>query len=249
MEHPWKAHAPQYDADHLAVWGKNLGFMSDPKFLSAYARGENSGQVIAQAYGLDRLGIEWRVHVCCWAAMHARHLAGDFVECGVNTGVISLAVCEYIDFNSTEKSFWLFDTFRGIPQQQISAAERDRARPENDRLFPDCWDLARRNFAPFPRAKLIRGVVPDTLALAPIERVCYLSLDMNIAYPERAAIEYFWPKLTPGALVVLDDYAWQGYEEQKVSLDAFAAKMNVAILTLPTGQGLIVKPPDLPRAA
>jgi hypothetical protein len=87
-------------------------------------------------------------------------------------------------------------------------------------------------------------MVPATLDLAPVERVCYLSLDMNISYPERAAIEYFWPKMTPGAPIILDDYAWQGYEEQKASMDAFAASVNVGILTLPTGQGLILKPPD-----
>jgi hypothetical protein len=64
---------------------------------------------------------------------------------------------------------------------------------------------------------------------------------MNIAYPERKAIEHFWPKLSTGALVVLDDYAWRGYEEQMQSMDEFARSVGVQILTLPTGQGLIVK--------
>jgi hypothetical protein len=31
---------------------------------------------------------------------------------------------------------------------------------------------------------------------------------MNIVVPELAAIEYFWDRLVPGAVVVLDDYAW-----------------------------------------
>ncbi len=78
---PWKAGPAQYDADHLAVWGKNLGFMSDPRFLSAYRRGVNSGHKLGEVYGLgDELGIEWRVYTCCWAGMHAKGLPGDFVE-------------------------------------------------------------------------------------------------------------------------------------------------------------------------
>ncbi len=93
---PWKVNRPQFDSDHLAVWGKNLSFLSDPRFLEAYRRGEQSGHGFEQAYGLEKLGIEWRVHVCCWAAMHGRNLPGDFVECGVNTGILSLSVCEYI---------------------------------------------------------------------------------------------------------------------------------------------------------
>ncbi len=239
---PWKAGPPQYDADHLAVWGKNLGFMSDPRFLSAYRRGINSGHKIGEAYGLgDDLSIEWRVHTCCWAGIHAKRLPGDFVECGVNTGIYSLAVCEYTDFNKTGKRFWLFDTFNGIPEQQMSERERKLRGGENPRMYPDCFELARRNFAAFPAATLVRGIVPDTLRTVPIERVCYLSLDMNIAAPERAAIEYFWPKLVPGAIVILDDYAWSGYEEQKTAMDGFAAVAGVQVLTLPTGQGILLK--------
>jgi O-methyltransferase len=240
---PWKAAPPQYDADHLAVWGKNLDFMSDPRFLSAYRRGINSGHKIGEAYGLgDDLGIEWRIHTCCWAGMHARRLPGDFVECGVNTGILSLAVREYIDFNSTGKRFWLFDTFKGIPEQQMSVRERELRDLENGHMYPDCFDRVRCNFDPFPGATLVQGVVPETLSTVAIDGVCYLSLDMNIAAPERAAIEYFWPKLVTGAVVVLDDYAWQGYDEQKTALDEFAASVGTEILTVPTGQGILLKP-------
>jgi hypothetical protein len=72
-----------------------------------------------------------------------------------------------------------------------------------------------------------------------IERVAYLSIDMNLAYPERAALKQ--PKLSPGAMVVLDDYAWVGMHEQKEAHDQFAASQGCEILTLPTGQGLLIK--------
>src|SRR5438105_4140462 len=127
---PWKAAPPEYDADHLAVWSKNLGFLKDERYLAAYRRGINSGHRFNEGCGLDNLGIEWRVYVCCWAAMHAKNLPGDFVECGVNTGIMSLAVCDYIDFNSTSKNFWLFDTFEGIPQSQMSGKEKPLRRVE-----------------------------------------------------------------------------------------------------------------------
>ena len=51
-------------------------------------------------------------------------LAGDFVECGTNTGIMSLAICKYIDFNNTGKRFFLFDTYCGIPEEQILPEER-----------------------------------------------------------------------------------------------------------------------------
>lgn len=239
---PWRGRPPDYEADHLAVWEKKPHFLDDPRFRAAYARGVNSG------HAFDFFGdgpdphIEWRVHVICWAASHALHLPGDFVECGVNTGIFSLAACHYVDFNATGKRFWLFDTFEGIPEEQMSARELDLGRRDENAWYPPCWERAQANFAAFPNARLVRGKVPDTLDSVDIAAVCYLSLDMNIAYPEQAAIEHFWPKLVPGAVVVLDDYGWRAYAEQKHALDAFAAARGVPILNLPTGQGLLIKP-------
>jgi hypothetical protein len=232
-----------YNSDSLLVYDKNLSFLRDERFMSAYRRGVHSGHKIGRAGGLgEDIHIEWRVHVACWAARRACALPGSFVECGVNTGILSLAVCDYVDFNSTGKDFYLFDTFAGIPESQMLADERAARVRENEDLYEECFEVARRNFAPFPRARLVRGPVPDTLPAAPIDRVCYLSIDMNIVQPEIAAMEYFWDRLVPGAAVILDDYGWKSYHLQQEAHDRFAASRGVPVLLLPTGQGLIIKP-------
>lgn len=238
---------PSYQADKLATWDKTVGFMREAAFQQAYQRGMQSGHKILRPAGstLD-IHLEWRVHVLIWAAQHAAHLPGDFVECGVNTGIFSLAICDYIDFNQTGKSFYLFDTYAGIPEEQVTARERGLGRLyENQDAYEECYEVAKRNFAPFPNAKLVRGKVPDTLDTVTIAQVCYLSLDMNIAEPEIAALRYFWDRLVPGAPVVLDDYGWANYLPQKEAMDAFAREKGVMICELPTGQGLLIKPPAL----
>lgn len=241
---PAQEATPTYDKDHLRVWHKSTEFLEDPAFQASYAIGMNSGHKICRPKGSNQdIHIEWRIHVSLWAAWHAKQLPGDFVECGVNTGMLSLAICNYIDFNATDKSFWLFDTFRGIPESQVSDAERAKGRlDENVHFYEECYDLAKRNFEPYPKAHLVRGMVPDTLDTVDIDQVCYLSIDMNIAKPEVDAIEHFWPKLVTGAVVVLDDYGWLPYIEQKHAMDAFADRHGVKILTVPTGQGLLFKP-------
>lgn len=235
---------PSYDADFLVTWHKSLDFLTEPKFLKAYHRGMDSGHKIARQPGTRTdIHIEWRVHVALWAAWHAAQLPGDFVECGVNTGIYSLAICDYLDFNRIDKSFFLFDTFAGIPDEQMTEREKSLGRiVENQEWYGECYETAKRNFAPFSRAVLVRGRVPDSLPTVTVEKVCYLSIDMNIAEPERAALEYFWDKLSAGAPVVLDDYGWSGFRPQKEALDEFAARKGVRILTLPTGQGLLLKP-------
>lgn len=42
-------------------------------------------------------------------------------------------------------------------------------------------------------------------------------------------------------MLFMDDYAYQGYEPQKKAFDAFAAENSVNILSLPAGQGLLIK--------
>jgi hypothetical protein len=122
------------------------------------------------------------------------------------------------------------------------ATEQPRRKEYNRENYQECFEVARNNFARFPKAQLIRGKVPETLSQVTIDRVCYLSLDMNIVVPEMAAIEFFWDKLSPGAPVILDDYGLQYHEEQQRAMDTFAERKGVRIVTLPTGQGLLVKP-------
>ena len=218
----------------------NPACLVEPKFRKAYDRGIHSGHKIG---GGGDLHIEWRVHLYCWAGSHAKHLEGDFVECGVNTGIFSLSIMEYIDFNETGKHFWLFDTFNGIPDDQFTEAERqiglDQAHADS---YEDCWEIAKKNFAPYAGARLVRGRVPESLATVEIERVAYLGIDMNALVPEIAAAEHFWPKMVSGGIIMLDDYCWLHHVHQKTAFDKFAAERGVKILNLPTGQGVILKP-------
>jgi hypothetical protein len=227
-----------YAADGLATV-HNADFLQEPRFRESYALGAASGHRICAP---EDLHIEWRVYVCCWAACHACHLAGDFVECGVSTGITARAVAHYVDLSRLDRKLWLFDTFAGIPDDQMQPNEAPLARSKNARHYFDSFELVRGHFAGSPNVHLVRGPVPDTLPTAAIERVAWLHIDMNIVYPEVAASAHFWERLTPGAIVIYDDYASQAHVPQKRALDAFAAERGVRILSLPTGQGLLIKP-------
>ncbi len=233
---------PAYSGDGMKLYGKSLDFLTEPRFTSAYMAGMNTGHHICREKGSDDdIHNEYRVYLCCWAAAHAAHLPGDFVECGVNTGITSVAVCNFIDFNETQKRFYLFDTYQGIPLEQASELERGPRTEESARYYAECFDLACRNFAPWPGCVLVRGRIPETLTQHDIKQVAYLHLDMNIAVPEIAAIDHFWPRLVTGGIVMLDDYGFEQYRPQKSAMDSWARHNGVLIATLPTGQGMALK--------
>jgi hypothetical protein len=222
---------PEYDQDGLLVFN-NCDFMKDPSFISAYARG-------IQAAGRDYKW-HWRVYTGLWAASYAVRLPGAFVECGVYRGFLSSAIMQYLDWNQLDKEFYLFDTFCGLDPALLIDEEVANGRLETHK-YDECYESVKDNFSEFHNVKLIRGSIPSTLTHVSIDSVCYLSIDMNCVTPEIAAIEFFWPKLRIGGVVLLDDYAGRGYEPQKEAMDLFAKRMGIHILSLPTGQGLIIK--------
>jgi len=227
-----------YHSDGLAVIGKNLSALRDNAFDHAYNK----------AVELNRAGwhgnvpdIRWRAHICCWAAKNALSVPGDFVECGVHTGLLSLTVAHFLAFEKLNRTFWLLDTFEGIPLERVSKDEKRHAAMLNDVLYFDCYNVTSRNFSPFLNVRLVRGILPESLADAEIDRIAYLSIDMNNADGEIATIERLWPKLSHGAVVIIDDYAFTGYEAQFQAWNAFAERQNRMILTVPTGQGILIK--------
>ena len=221
-------------------------FIQDPLFIKAYARG------VQAIGGVDTYQWHWRIHIGLWAATVGAALEGDFVECGVNRGFLSSAIMEYLNWNSLQRDFYLLDTFAGLDERYLSDSERAggalRKNAQNLRsgFYVTGADEVRTNFAEWPRARIVVGAVPDTLTEVRTTRIAYLHLDMNSAPPEVAALSHFWSRLVAGAPVLLDDYAYLGYTPQKLAMDAFAHEHGVAVCSLPTGQGLIIKPPRLP---
>lgn len=146
---------------------------------------------------------------------------------------------QYIDFaNLPDKKFYLVDTYHGMPDEFLE--EDNKALLEN--RYGDCYEETRRTFASFRNAVLIRGVVPYILSEVKAKKVCYLSIDMNCTAPSIAAAEFFWDKMSSGAVMVLDDYGFSTFFRQKLAFDEFARARDVDVLSLPTGQGLIFKP-------
>jgi hypothetical protein len=222
-----------YCQDGLAT-AHNADFVREPRFARAYRKGEETG-----SWGAAQ--VHWRAYVACWAAERATQLEGDFVECGVNRGGLSRTVMEYIDFRSMkDRKFYLLDTYEGLAEQYISEDEKRLGRTAGG--YADCYDAVKETFRPFENAVIIKGTVPDTLAEVKGEKVAYLSIDMNCAEPEIAAVEFFWDKLVSGAATVLDDYGWADHIVQKHAFDEFARRRSVPILGLPTGQAVILKP-------
>lgn len=207
----------------------NADFLQNRYFIDAYQAALNLQ---------PNTNIRWRAHVVQWAANHAKNLDGDFAECGVNRAFLSMSAMTFINFKSLKtKRFYLFDTYSGLVDDLVSS--EDKAAYKN--VYTDTYEFVIDTFKDWHNVIIVKGIVPDTLATVTIDRLAYLSIDMNCAKPEAETLQYFWPKLVKGGVVILDDYGFSGHESQKKVADQFAASVGAMVLSLPTGQGILIK--------
>jgi len=224
-----------YNQDGLQT-NHNHEFMDNPDFCKAYKRG------VLACGGVDWQW-HWRVHIGLWAAYSASKLKGDFVECGVQNGFLSSAIMEYLNWDSLNKTFYLMDTFSGIDERYISEEERalKHNRGKNFSGTNSIIEVVRNNFSQWENIQIIVGAIPETLGVVKVHSIAYLHIDMNNALPEVAAFNYFWERLVPGAFVLFDDYADHVYRLQKVAIDTAVEAKDLKVVSLPTGQGLLIK--------
>ena len=159
-------------------------------------------------------------------------------------GFLATAIMNYIPWPNANKQFYLFDTWEGLDERYLTDGERsNQAKLDHFKpYYANQYESVKEHFSNYPNVHLVKGSVPETLDSVEIGTVSYLSLDMNCAPPELAAAQYFWDKLVPGGMILLDDYGFVSYEDQKRGFDQFATRHGIEVLALPTGQGLMIKP-------
>ncbi|MBD3750368.1 MAG: class I SAM-dependent methyltransferase [Sphingobacteriales bacterium] len=227
-------HGPiTYDTDGLTT-SNNADFINDHKFQIAY----NAAKKTNPWPGFT---LQWRIYIVCWFANQIRYLNGDFVECGVNTGAYARAIIDYVNFNELDKTFYLFDTFEGLANHQVTDKEVEAGiNFYMGNHYKNVYQEVKTTFQDF-NVKIIKGEVPTSLKYFDGEKVAFLSIDMNVVAPEIAAADFFWDKLVIGGVILLDDYGFPMHINQKLAFDEFAKTHNQQILSLPTGQGVIIK--------
>ncbi|MGH7180192.1 MAG: TylF/MycF/NovP-related O-methyltransferase [Tepidisphaeraceae bacterium] len=221
-----------YAADMLIVIGRNRSFLADTHFRESFRSSVQNAQ---------ESSILWRVHTLAWAATHALNIPGDFVECGVLRGFSSAVLCKYLDFAKISKTFFLYDTFAGLPPETSTEHERNIWNPAYNDDPEELCSRVRQTFSPYPNVKIVRGIVPASFQQAAPDSIAYLHIDMNSVQAELLALEHLFDRVSPGGLIVLDDFGWQCNLEQAQTQVEFMKQRGYSILELPTGQGMVIK--------
>jgi O-methyltransferase len=145
-----------------------------------------------------------------------RGIPGDVVECGVWRGGMSAGVAELLGNN---RKYWLFDSFEGLPPaQEIDgpAAVQYQNDPHGDWYYNNCTAEERyarqaMKLAGRDHVEFVKGWFKDTVRHPGVEKIALLRLDGDWYESTLTCLEAFFPKLSEGGIVIIDDYhTWDG---------------------------------------
>jgi hypothetical protein len=221
-----------YENDGIATV-HHSPFLADREFGALYDEMASDWFV---GYHAD---VRWRMWLLTRFARQCAGLGGDFAEFGVYRGGCAFMVLATARLEPGRK-LYLFDTFEGIPEMQLTEHERslhiggelnDTSPEYVDRLL-ERW---RGSYEVCP------GDVFETFPATQTGPLAFMHVDLNASAPTLHVLEHAYERLIPGSVTVFDDYGQAGGADQREVIDGFYAGRPEEVIALPTSQGFVIK--------
>ncbi|GAB4822025.1 hypothetical protein N2152v2_009071 [Parachlorella kessleri] len=157
-------------------------------------------------------------------------IEGDIVECGVALGGTSILLAKVLEKYDPEakRLLWAADSFDGLPAptQEDSAGgllTGKRGEFNSSELVFQAnllrWGVLQR------RVRVLKGWFNESLPGSGIQRIAFLRLDGDLYVSTMDPLEALYDRLSPGALVYVDDYF--SFNGCRKAVDEFRAKRGI----------------------
>lgn len=182
---------------------------------------------------------------------YACSLDGGKVECGVFNGFSALMCCHVNkalnpEFDGT--GLYLCDSFEGLSQplaedlvvaQDAQGQSKQFLTHEKGHFAAD-FSAVKSRFSGFPGVSFFKGWIPPVLTQLPERTWSFVHIDVDLYEPTLACLEYFFPRLVPGAVIVNDDFGSPLFPGGGKSWKEFFEKKNLSYVVLDTGQSVYI---------
>ena len=170
-----------------------------------------------RAYGQARprtLVDEIRCFIIYQFARRACDRQGDFAEVGVYKGGTARLLGGF------GKTLHLFDTFQGMPESKPDV-DRHKAGDFGDTSLASVQEYLRELG---PGIHYHNGLFPQSSAGLECIRFAFVHIDVDIYDSTKSCAEFFYPRLTPGAAMIFDDYGFDTCPGCKKAVDEFSGR-------------------------
>lgn len=151
-----------------------------------------------------------KFHALCGVVDRARDLAGDIAEFGVYHGGMAYVLGK----ENPHKKVHLFDTFTGLPD----CSDKDGALESGK--FASSLDGV-REFLSFREYCWHVGVFPETIGDCGGCTFSLAHVDFDLYAGTREALEFLRTRMTPGGIIVIDDYMYPETPGVTSAVDSF----------------------------
>lgn len=174
-------------------------------------------------------------------------IEGDIVECGVYRGgsaaVLGSAMLGLGD--DPPRKLWLFDSFAGMPPAGDQDGEFSHTL-EGTYVGSEQQTRALLAQAAVPpsRFEIVTGFYADTFPTVKTPATALLHVDCDFYEPVKLTLEKFYPRLSPGGFVVLNDYGI--YKGARTATDEFfdANDLDIEPVAIDPTASFFQKPGD-----
>jgi O-methyltransferase len=181
----------------------------------------------------DKLNCDRRFMVYQLARL-AVGVPGDTAEAGVYQGAASWLICEAS--KETGKTHWAFDSFEGMS----APGPNDGSYWAPGRMACDEATVA-ANLAAHQRVRLMRGWIPSRFGEVADRVFSFVHVDVDLEAPTDQSIRFFYPRMSPGGVLLCDDYAFQTCPGATAAIDAYLRDKPERMVKLPGGGGFLIR--------
>jgi macrocin-O-methyltransferase TylF-like protien len=168
------------------------------------------------------------------ASLEENEVPGAFAEIGVWRGNSAKVIHQL----APRRRLYLFDTFCGFDHRD---AQVDLASGVMVHFRDTSMDEVRAFLGDSESLHFVPGRFPDTAAaVPPDEQFAFVHLDCDLQQPTKAALDFFYPRMSAGGLIVVHDYGsgrWPGVTH---AVDHFLADKLEGLVRIPDMSGTAV---------
>jgi O-methyltransferase len=188
---------------------------------------------------LDRFGFRDSFHVhhrwMVWQLMRlVWEVKGDTAEWGVLAGGASWLICTANQ--GTGRVHHLFDSFEGLsaPGPNDGSYWKAGAMSAGE-------DIVRRKLKPFANSLVFhKGWIPERFPDVADKTFAFTHIDVDLHQPTLDSVEFFYPRLAPGGIMLCDDYALTTHPGATEAIDNFLRDKPEKMIWMDAGGGFLI---------
>lgn len=160
-------------------------------------------------------------------------VAGDMAELGVFRGNSAVVLAHYARTNA--RRLYLFDTFDGFDARDLTGVDQRRREDFSKTSLEIVKHLVGEDEVVY-----VQGRFPQSMPPNVAEWFSVVHLDCDLYAPMRAGLEHFYPRLSPGGLLLLHDYSSGYFPGAKQAIDEYIATIPENLVLLPDKSGTAI---------